>query len=65
MRAPVLAVVLALVLSVPAVTAAPAADAGAQEECGGTVAVLCEHPPSTPNGTICVVYVRGGCLMWV
>lgn len=65
MRALVLAAVLALVLSVPAAMAAPSADAGTQEECGGTVAVLCEHPPSTPNGTICVVYVRGGCLMWI
>ena len=67
MRALLLAATLALVLSLPAASAAtlPEAPAALDEECGGTVALLCEHDPSTPNGTICIVYVRGGCIIWM
>lgn len=65
MRALLLAaVMLAFVLGTPAVAAASTSSADLQEPCGGTVALLCEHDPSTPNGTTCIVYVRGGCLMW-
>jgi hypothetical protein len=63
MRALVLAMMLVAVLAVPSALATDASPSD-DEDCGGTVALLCEHY-STPYGATCIVYVRGGCLMWM